>query len=309
MSTPAWGIDAQRYEQMYVEVAKQLGVDELSSPVVPYIENERVLDLGCGTGWQARLLVGRGCTVVGVEVDQAATARATAWCERVIACDLDVDDLLALLGGDHFDVVAAGDVLEHLRDPVQVLRSLPRVLRPGGRVVASIPNVAHGSVRLALLTGSFPYDDAGLLDRTHLRFFTVSSVRDLFASAGYTIEHLDRVEVPLDKGTPYDRSLLPPGIEEAVGAMPEATTFEFVVVARPERPGVSPSPSVEQNESTDRRDRLLDAQAEALRHKDEELVALRRTVADLERRLQREPRSTAGRLWQRVRHRIARPFR
>jgi 2-polyprenyl-3-methyl-5-hydroxy-6-metoxy-1,4-benzoquinol methylase len=296
MSTPAWGLASTRYEQMYVEGAKYLGVDAIASPVVPFIgPDEHVLDLGCSTGWQARLFVERGCTVVGIEVDVEAASRATAWCERVVVCDLDTADLGAELGADRFDVVAAGDVLEHLRDPVRALRSLRSVLRSGGRVVASIPNVAHGSVRLALLTGAFPYEESGLLDRTHLRFFTVSSLRDLFESAGYTIDVLERVEMPIDQGTPYDASALPPGIEDTVAAMPEATTFQFVVVARPFEQG--PPSSLPEEIATDGgADPLLSAQAAALRVRDETILELVRKVADLERQVQQGSRLTMRRL-------------
>jgi 2-polyprenyl-3-methyl-5-hydroxy-6-metoxy-1,4-benzoquinol methylase len=240
MVTPAWGISAERYERMYVEHAQRLGIPEVSSPVLRFVDaGQHVLDLGCATGWQARQLVERGCTVVGVEVDADAAERARQWCRRVVVADLDVHDVGADLAGERFDVVAAGDILEHLRDPARTLRSVASLLRDGGTVVASIPNVAHGSVRLALLTGEFPYEEAGLLDRTHLRFFTRASVEELFAASGYAIDQLERVHVPIDQATPYDRDRLPAGVEDAVAAMPEATTFQFVVVARP-----SPEPAV-----------------------------------------------------------------
>lgn len=235
MVAPAWGVSAEHYEEVYLEVAKRLGLSDMGSPILPLIgPAERVLDLGCATGRQARLLRERGCRVVGVERDPKAAERAREWCERVIVCDLDVVDLVAEVGSDRFDVIAAGDVLEHLRDPVQLLRSSLPLLRPGGRVVASVPNVAHGSVRLALLTGAFSYQDTGILDRTHLRFFTLDSVGQLFESAGMEVIHIGRTEVPIDQATPYDRSRLPRGIERAVARMPEATTFGFVITAIPE---------------------------------------------------------------------------
>lgn len=302
MVTPAWGVSAERYEEMYIETAKRLGVPELGSPVVPFIgRGSRVLDLGCATGWQARLLAERGCAVVGVELDAKAAARATPWCERVIVCDLDLVDLPAILGPDSFDAIAAGDILEHLRDPARLLRSLAGVLRPGGRVVASMPNVAHGSVRLALLTGAFPYADAGLLDRTHLRFFTRTSLQELFASAGFTIEQLERVEVPIDGGTPYDRALLAPGMEEAVASMPEATTFEFVVVACPAtRSPIQAPVAADPTPDLDERDVLLAAQADALRTQDETIRRLRRDAADRERQLEEIQGSRMWRMWLRL---------
>jgi SAM-dependent methyltransferase len=297
MTTSAWGGSAERYEKMYVDVAKELGIEELASPVVQFIEHERVLDLGCATGWQARLLVGRGCTVVGVEVDPAAAARATAWCERVIVCDLDFADLPTLLGVDRFDVIAAGDVLEHLRDPVRILRFLPHVLRPNGRVVASVPNISHGSVRLALLTGAFSYEEAGLLDRTHLRFFTLSTLQNMFESAGYVIDRLERVKVPIDKATPYDPALLPPGVEDAVAMMPEATTFQFLVVARPVEQIAHVAPMLGPSSDVDERHQLLKAQAGALRDRDETVLQLRRAISELEQRLQDRRISALRRLW------------
>ena len=242
MVTPAWGVPAERYEEEYLKVVEHLGITDLGSPILTHIEpGARVLDLGCATGRQARLMRDRGCTVVGVERDPDAAQQAGAWCERVIVCDLDVADLVAEVGSDRFDVIAAGDILEHLRDPAQLLRSSLGLLRPGGRVVASVPNVAHGSVRLALLTGTFSYEETGILDRTHLRFFTLESISALFESAGLEVVHVGRTEVPIDGATPYDRSRLPRGVEKAVARMPEATTFGFVIVAVPTGTGVSPT--------------------------------------------------------------------
>ena len=315
MVTPAWGIPAERYEERYIYATKHSRVPDVVPVWVPIIGRDiRVLDLGCGTGWQARQLVDQGCTVVGVEFDTKAAARATPWCERVIVCDLDLVDLPTELGPDSFDAVAAGDILEHLRDPARLLRSLTGVLNPGGRVVASIPNVAHGSVRLALLTGAFPYEHAGILDRTHLRFFTLASIQELFESSGFEIEQLERVELSIDAATPYDRALLAPGVEEAVAAMPEATTFQFVVVARPvSQAPVHTSASTEGMGGTggtggtgdhdqakgerDQRDVLLAAQSDALRALEETIFRLRKETGDLEQQLAEIECSRVWRLW------------
>jgi SAM-dependent methyltransferase len=195
---------------------------------------KKVLELGCATGYMSRVLRDRGCKVVAVEMDATAAARASQFCDRVIVADLDRVDLSRELGEELFDVIVAADVLEHLKDPLRVLRRIRPHLEPGGRVVASIPNVAHGSVRLALLTGTFPYSEVGLLDRTHLRFFTAASVERLFADAGFHISHVHRQRRALDRSeVPFDRAALPSGVVEAIAADPEALTYQFIVTAEP----------------------------------------------------------------------------
>ena len=89
----------------------------------------------------------------------------------MIVGDVEQLDLDAALEGQRFDFVLLLDVLEHLRDPLAVLERLRDRVAPGGRVIASIPNVTHGAVRLSLMSGAFTYTETGLLDRTHLRFF------------------------------------------------------------------------------------------------------------------------------------------
>src|SRR5438067_1525746 len=153
---------------------------------------KRVLELGPATGYMSRVLQERGCRVVGIELNPAMAARAAAFCERIIAGDLESLDLERELGDDRFDAIVAADVLEHLRDPLAILRRLKPYLCPNGVVVASLPNVAHGSVRLALLGGRFPYGERGLLDRTHLRFYTREGIESLFEEAGLAIGHLER---------------------------------------------------------------------------------------------------------------------
>jgi len=151
-----------------------------------------VLDVGCAHGHLAEALRARGCRVVGVEQDPEDAARARTHCEQVLDCDLEQPGWTAPLTGRRFDVIVFADVLEHLRDPARVLREACQLLAPGtGMVVASIPNVAHVSVRLELLLGSFRREALGILDETHLRFFTRDTVHELFASCGLAIDSWD----------------------------------------------------------------------------------------------------------------------
>src|SRR5215467_730296 len=119
--------------------------------------NKRVLELGCGAGHMSRALRDQGCTVVGIEIHPEAAQKAASICERVIVEDLDYLPFERELGADRFDVVVAADVLEHLKDPLFILRTLKKFVLPQGYVVISVPNVAPISVRLALHSGKLPY--------------------------------------------------------------------------------------------------------------------------------------------------------
>lgn len=197
-------------------------------------ESRRVLELGPATGYMTRVMRDRGCSVVGIELDLQMGREAEPYCDRVIIGDLEALDLQAELGDDRFDVIVAADVLEHLRDPLAVLLTLREFLAPQGRFVVSLPNVAHGSVRFALLEGRFEYQKAGLLDGTHLRFFTRQSVQDLFDDAELAITRLERHELDLEASeVVYDPSAIPEDVREMVHADPEARTYQFVIEAVP----------------------------------------------------------------------------
>lgn len=159
--------------------------------------NKSVLEVGCATGYFTKVLTERGCKVVGMELDPEAAKVADEWAERVVVGNVDDDDLWNLVDDESFDVITFGDVLEHLRDPLAVLKSSVRKLKATGFIVTSLPNVADGDVRLSLLHGSFPYRDIGLLDRTHIRFFTLETIRDLLYEAGLVVVETERVVMPL----------------------------------------------------------------------------------------------------------------
>jgi 2-polyprenyl-3-methyl-5-hydroxy-6-metoxy-1,4-benzoquinol methylase len=146
--------------------------------------NRRVLDIGCASGYLAERMKARGCIVTGIEPDAEAAEMARPHCERVIAGRADDLTTLASVGA-RFDVILCGDVLEHMADPAPVLTFLPSMLAPEGSLVVSIPNIAYLRTRLDLLRGRFEYTDDGILDRTHLRFFTLASARRFFNECGW----------------------------------------------------------------------------------------------------------------------------
>ena len=149
----------------------------------------------------------------------------------VLQGDLNDPGLLDGLSPD-FDVVLAGDVLEHLVNPERVLRRAARLLVPGGRVVVSLPNVAHADVRMALVQGRWDYRPWGLMDRTHLRFFTRVSIEAMLEHVGLVPTDIKRVIIPaFETELAVDRDAIPSELVDLVLADPEAETYQFVFCA------------------------------------------------------------------------------
>ncbi|MGE3174336.1 MAG: class I SAM-dependent methyltransferase [Planctomycetota bacterium] len=204
----------------------------------------RVLELGCGEGRLGAQLRQRGLEVHGVEVVEAAAARARAVLDRVWVGD--VERMALDYPSAHFRLLVCGDVLEHLVDPWAQLRRLRPLLTDDAVVVASVPNLQYFPVALGLLCGRFDYADSGVLDRTHLRFFTRRSARALFEGHGYDVVAMPRrypfrsgvlraVAAALDLGT--------------LGLLRGLLTGQVIVLARPRaggrdgvRDGTGPSP-------------------------------------------------------------------
>jgi O-antigen biosynthesis protein len=158
--------------------------------------NKRVVDFGCATGYFAHLLAQQQCVVTGIEINPEAAKAAEQYCQEVIVADLDFVSVKEILAEHQFDVAIFGDVLEHLRNPWKVLRDTKQILKEDGYVVASIPNIAHGAIRLALLQGRFEYTELGILDNTHLRFFTRKTVEDFLENSGYLLTDIERTKLP-----------------------------------------------------------------------------------------------------------------
>jgi O-antigen biosynthesis protein len=223
------------------EFTVDLSSDNTHANVIRMVGNSRrVLELGPATGYMTEMLRANGCSVVGIEIDPDMALSAERFCERVIVGDLDELDLETELAGEHFDVIVAADVLEHLKDPLGVLWRLRPLLSPEGFFVVSLPNVAHAGVRLALLQGRFEYRELGLLDNTHLRFFTHDSVMKLFDQAELAVVELHRQKAPLViDDTRVDIDAVPKEVIRALEADPEAQTYQFLIRALPmEVPGL-----------------------------------------------------------------------
>ncbi len=149
----------------------------------------RILDVGCGAGVLGKSIKWRQAAEVhGVELAIGAAGNAGDHLDRV--WDRPIESVLPELSDDYYDCIIAADVLEHLNHPWETLKSPSAKLAPNGKMVISLPNVQNWGVVFDLLEGKWDYRSEGILDRTHLHFFTRKSVEELFWNAGLRISHI-----------------------------------------------------------------------------------------------------------------------
>lgn len=163
--------------------------------VFKYIKpSSSVLDFGCSSGNFGKALIQKkNCVVDGVELDKHDAQKAARVLSRVYTNNIEVEGD-GFLGGNTYDTIYFGDVIEHLVHPVEVLKLMKSHLKNDGRIAFSVPNMAHMSVRLMLLKGEFRYGDMGLLDKTHLHFYDQDEIKRVVQEAGYEFEIFDYVK-------------------------------------------------------------------------------------------------------------------
>lgn len=150
-------------------------------------QDKDILDVGCASGYLGKLLLSRNNKVYGVDGNSDAIAVAKKIYHDALCLDLNRFPQEPIFSGRKFDVIVFADVLEHLLDPEGVLLYFGQYLKPGGKIIVSLPNVALWRVRLGLLCGRFDYTDYGVLDRTHLHLYTFKSAKELLEKSGYTV--------------------------------------------------------------------------------------------------------------------------
>lgn len=224
-------VDPLRYDSL---TNYPMEVGALLAEMMP--ASARVLDVGCGTGSiTLRANQGTQNEVVALEPDgvRAAIARS-----RGIDVHNRFLDESFLTTQDPFDVVMMSDVLEHVATPAQFLQLAISALKPNGLILASVPNVAHWSVRIHLLRGRFDYAPTGIMDATHLRWFTQSSIRSLFEACELRISeirHTAGVDLPVYVSSTLrriPRRWRDPGIRFLTRRLPLAFGCQHVVKAQ-----------------------------------------------------------------------------
>jgi 2-polyprenyl-3-methyl-5-hydroxy-6-metoxy-1,4-benzoquinol methylase len=197
-----------------------------------------VLDVGCGEGFFAAELKKDGNRMVGVDALPSAGEHGAL--ERYISADLNTaQPELARQAGEHaFDRILLLDVLEHLVQPQRLLAEVRPALKESGRLVVSLPNIANITVRLALLFGRFPYTDRGILDCTHLHFYTRKTARAFLEGSGWEIVAAKTTVMPLelvlglDSANPLMRTITAL-LAAATAVFPTLLGYQFVFLARP----------------------------------------------------------------------------
>lgn len=209
---------------------------------------QRVLELGCAAGAMSAVLVSHyGCEVTGVEYDATAAEQARRFCHRVVLSNLDNPDWHEPLAGLQFDTIVAADVLEHLRNPLACLQQARKLLTANGQLVVSVPNIAHSGVLAALLSNDFPYRETGLLDRTHIHFFTALTLGQTLAQAGFSVAAMQTVDTgPWHPEFKWYWDGLPASIRVWLAGNPAGKAFQIIMRAHPqEQPIAYDDPSAD----------------------------------------------------------------
>jgi 2-polyprenyl-3-methyl-5-hydroxy-6-metoxy-1,4-benzoquinol methylase len=155
-------------------------------------DNSTILDVGCSSGYFDDILISqKGCTVDGIEMDEKDAKLAAKVCRKIIVGNVEDelfpwDEITA-----KYDYIMFIDVLEHLIDPAKTLRVISKFLKKDGKIIFSIPNMANGSVRLQLLQGNFDYEKEGLLDATHLHYYTAETIKKMVTDSGLVFNKLN----------------------------------------------------------------------------------------------------------------------
>lgn len=195
----------------------------------------KVLELGPATGYMTRYMKEQlNCSVYCIEYDPNSAEQASVYSEKMIVSDLeDFSVWTKQLSGEKFDYILCVDVLEHLRDPHSVLNEVVKYLEADGTVIASIPNISHNAIIMSLLQGEFKYNQLGLLDNTHVKFFTKESIVEMLNEAG-----LEIVKMKATKARPEETEFhkryeeFPESVQDYLLSNSEGHAYQYISVAK-----------------------------------------------------------------------------
>jgi methionine biosynthesis protein MetW len=189
----------------------------------------KILDVGCSIGEIGKKIKkNKVAEVTGIEIEPNMAELAKIHLDRVIVEDIECLDLLKNFKINYFDCIILSDVLEHLKEPWTILKSLKKILRIDGTMISSIPNIRHyGTIANLVFKGNWPHRERGIHDINHLRFFTLKTIKELFNNTGLTISEIKRKYRIIEKPHPYNRF----SRYFALPFIKEFLVFQYLVVA------------------------------------------------------------------------------
>jgi len=193
-------------------------------------EVHRVLDIGCSIGTLGKQIKQEyTAEVIGVEFNKEMEMIAKTNLDKVIIADIEEFNPTDYFPFGYFDCIIFADILEHLKGPWTVLKNITEVLSEEGVVIASIPNIRHYTTLIDLIfKGIWPYRDRGIHDKTHLRFFTLKNIKEMFGSSGLKINKIERNYRIVERPHPYNKF----SRYFALPIIKEFLTFQYLIVAR-----------------------------------------------------------------------------
>lgn len=219
---------------MKYNVEVDLSVGTSHSLILSRIEpNSRVLEFGPASGYMTQhMSQNLGCKVYCVEIDEDAAKHAEKYAEKMIVADIDQMMWFSELEKEQFDYILFADVLEHLRNPSFILERVTALLYDSGKIITSVPNISHNAIIMELLQGRFEYQPTGLLDETHIKFFTKKNVLKMLEFANLApIEWLVTQRKPETTEFKQDYRYFPIDVREYLKSRPDGDVYQYVTVS------------------------------------------------------------------------------
>ncbi|MDD5163412.1 MAG: class I SAM-dependent methyltransferase [Candidatus ainarchaeum sp.] len=185
-------------------------------------KNRKILEFGCGKGFVSEQLQKNCNKVTAIEIDTESAGQAEKFCEKIILGNIEKIDFEKI--GKDFDAAIFADVLEHLKNPEETIAKTKKLLSLEGKIIVSVPNIANWKIRFGLLLGKFDYAKQGILDKTHLKFFTLKTIKKAIENSGFEIEKISSVP-----SAPVPSMALKKALSKI---FPGAFSFQFIILAR-----------------------------------------------------------------------------
>lgn len=212
-------------------------IEESLSKIAATIDNYSVvLDIGCSSGMMGRYLAAhKGCVIDGVDIDEGALKNCHPIYRKVLIKNLEADDLIESLNQEAYDFIIVADVIEHLNHPENLLKQLRLLVKPHGTIIFSVPNITHIAASLELLSGHFNYATNGLLDSTHVRFYSYQNLVATMAGSGLYLWAVDAVYRQLDEtefGNAQTKLFSGKWLQSLIASRPDSLVYQWIFSLR-----------------------------------------------------------------------------